>query len=52
MAEVSAVYETYGVYKTVMVRMREISGELANVRVYRINMQKCICHESRVGVVK
>jgi len=49
---VSAVYETYGVYKITMVRMREISDELANVRIYRMNMQKCICYESGVGVVE
>ena len=33
MAEVPDVYETYGVYKTAMVRMEEIPDEIVNVRV-------------------
>lgn len=33
LAEVPDVYETYGVYKTAMVRMEEIPDEIVNVRV-------------------
>ncbi len=40
--EADGVSHRSGVYKTDMVRMIEISDELAKVRVYTFEVQKCI----------
>lgn len=44
----SRVYDRSEVYKISMVRMYETkhTDEVPNVRVYRLNVQKCIYHKT------